>query len=126
MKRFLNVWVILMILVAVSSCSDDDNEGVQTPQDLVGTAWKCETMQLLDPELEYVTLKFTSSTTVEGWTKYKEEEFKREWMGTYTVSGKTITIVEGEGQQSLTGTINGVNMSLKVMDGIPPFTFTLQ
>lgn len=126
MKALLNVLVILMTLIVVSSCSDDDKEDVQTPQTFVGTTWKCETMKLLDPELEYVTLKFTSATGVEGWTKYKEEEFKREWMGTYSISGKVITIVEDEGQQTLTGTISGVTMNLTVMEGIPPFTFILQ
>lgn len=126
MKAFLNVMMILMTLFVVSSCSDDDKEDVQTPQNLVGTTWKCETMKLLDPDLEYVTLKFTSDTGVEGWTKYKEEEFKREWMGTYTVSGKTITIVEGVAQETLTGTISGVTMNLTVINGVPPFTFILQ
>ncbi|HET6556375.1 MAG TPA: hypothetical protein VFG54_03615 [Prolixibacteraceae bacterium] len=126
MKVFLNVLVILMTLFVVSSCSDDDKEDAQTPQNLVGTTWKCETMKLLDPDLEYVILKFTSATGVEGWTKYKEEEFKREWMGTYTVSGKAITIEEEEAGETFTGTISGVTMNLTVVEGIPPFTFVLQ
>lgn len=126
MKAFLNVLVIMMTLFVVSSCSDDDKEDVQTPQTFVGTTWKCETMKLLDPDLEYVTLKFTSATGVEGWTKYKEEEFKREWTGTYTVEGKTITIVEDVVQETFTGTINGVTMNLTIMEGIPPFPFILQ
>ena len=126
MKAFVNVLVILMTLFVVSSCSDDDKEDVQTPQSFVGTTWKCETMKLLDPDLEYVTLKFVSATGVEGWTKYKEEEFKREWTGIYTVSDKTITIVEDVAQETLTGIISGVTMKLTVMEGIPPFTFILQ
>lgn len=125
MKAFLNVLVIFMALFAVSSCSDD-KEDVQTPQNLVGTTWKCETMTLLDADLEYVTLKFTSATRVEGWTKYKEQEFKREWMGTYTISGKAIAIVEDQAQQTFTGNISGVTMNLTIVPGVPPFPFVLQ
>lgn len=118
---------LLMLLIVTGSCSKDENDtDFTTPSNLVGTTWKCSTDLDWDEDLEYLTLKFTSTTGVEGWSKYKNRDFQQDWIGTYTISGKTITIDEGELEETIIGTINGVEMNFPNADGDGYLTFTLQ
>jgi hypothetical protein len=126
MKLYLKLILVWMTMLVISSCSDDEKDDYKTPENLVGTTWKCETVTQLDEDMEYIKLKFTSATVVEEWTKYKGQDFLREWVGTYAISGNTIIIQGGEVGNTITGTINGVTMSLTVVSEVAPFAFTLQ
>lgn len=127
MKTLLYMLFLLMLLMATGSCSKDENDPVYTtPSNLVGTTWKCSTDLNWDEELDYLILKFTSTTGVEGWSKYKNTALQQDWIGTFTISDKTITIKEGELEETITGTINGVTMNLSNVLEEGYMTFTLQ
>lgn len=115
-----------MVLSVIGSCADNGNADYTTPTNLVGTNWKCSTVKALDENLEYIVLKYTSASGVECWTKHKNVEFKRGWIGTYTISSDRIVIKGGDPEKTIPGTINGVTMNLTLVDGTDPFTFILE
>lgn len=125
MKTLFRALLLLTVLVITSSCSEDPADNT-TPSNLTGTTWKCSTGLTWNADLEYLILKFTAVTTVEGWSKYKNMAFQRDWTGTYTISDKTITIDEGDRDEIISGTINGVSMNFPNADGTGTLTFTLQ
>jgi hypothetical protein len=115
MKRGNSICIYLlvlmgMLLIITSSCKKkDDNNNTETLS-LSGTTWKCS--EGLDEDIEYAALKFISISAVEGWTKLKTGSEIKDWDGTYTVNGKTITVlyVNASGNHSFTGIVDGNNM----------------
>lgn len=126
MKLFLQTIMILMVLSVIGSCSDNGNDNYTTPTNLVGTNWKCSMAKAFDENLEYIILKYTSANGVEYWTKHKNVEFKRGWIGTYTISSDVIVIKGGDPEKTIPGTVKGVTMNLTLVDGTAPFTFILE
>lgn len=127
MKTLFRSLLLLSLLIVTGSCSkDEDPADYTTSSNLTGTTWKCSEDLDWDMDLEYLTLKFTSTTGVEGWSKYKNAAFQRDWVGTYTISGKTITIDEGKMDETITGIINGVTMNFSNADMNGYLTFILQ
>lgn len=126
MKILLRAVLLLMIGVMVGSCSKDKNQVPDTPMSFQGTTWKCSAGLDWNENLEYLTLKFTSSTAVEGWSKYKDTALQRDWIGTYLITGDTIRMDEGVNGEKLTGTMSGINMIVTNEGETDYLTFTLQ
>lgn len=126
MKTLFRIVLLLMMAVSMSSCSQDNDQPIPEVSILYGTTWKCNTNLVWDENLEYLSLKFTSATTVEGWSKYKNRVLQQDWQGTYTLTGTDVTIEAGATKEIITGTISGVTMVISNMGEINDLTFTLQ
>jgi hypothetical protein len=111
MKKILFITVAITTILFVSCSKEED---YTNPENLFGTTWKCKTG--LGSETEYASLKFISTSSVEGWSKQISEDEIKDWTGTYIIFIKTITV--NYGTESFTGTIEGTNMNV-VIDGVP-------
>jgi hypothetical protein len=107
---FCQFAILGMLLLLIISCKKKDDNSNTEISNLSGTTWKCS--EGLDEDIEYAALKFISISAVEGWTKLKTGSEVKDWAGTYTVNGKTITVlyVNGSGNHSFTGIVDGNNM----------------
>jgi len=124
MKILFRTILLLVLVVTVGSCSKEKDEPEISL--LSGTLWRCTTDLNWDENLENISLKFTSETTVEGWSKYKNTDQQQDWKGTYTLTGMAVTIEAGATEETLTGTISGVNMVVSNKGETNYLTFTLQ
>lgn len=98
------------------SCSKEPAEIVidyTKPENLVGTTWK--TNEGLGMTVEYGAIKFISLSLVEGWTKVKTRTEIREWIATYDIVNKTITIINYD--EIYAGPIEGEVMNLEIYGG---------
>lgn len=108
------LFAIAFMTIMVVSCSKDNDEDTFNPEDLPGTTWKC--FDGLDTDTEYATLKFITTSVVEGWTKMKNESEGKDWTGSYTINGNDITV--SYSSHSFTGTFDGKNLTVSI-SGIP-------
>lgn len=107
--------------VITTSCNKDKIEDFTKLENLSGTTWK-STSGPLEDYTEYVLLIFTSTSTVEGWTKAPNKGEKKDWTGTFTLSNDRISITYGS--ELFTGIIEG-NTLTTTFDG-EEFIFTKQ
>ncbi|MEN9448208.1 MAG: hypothetical protein RJA25_1498 [Bacteroidota bacterium] len=70
MKQFA-IFTLLISMILISSCKKKDID-YTNPKNLVGTEWKAtEFSALTSEDYEYISLKFISTTTVQGRDKKK-------------------------------------------------------
>ncbi len=116
--RNLLVFAILIATISFTSCKKDKDTDYTNPADLSGTTWKYVDNEGV--EIEYALLKFTSATTVEGWTKESDEADQKDWTGTYSITNSTISITWNDG--SFTGIIDGETITATIEDLVLIFT----
>jgi hypothetical protein len=83
-------FVIAVVAMITFSCTTD----YTNPNNLKGTTWRCSSF----PEayavlLVYTELKFTSTTAVEQWTKFKFDTAATKTSGTETYSVRKSSII---------------------------------
>ena len=91
MKK-LTFLVMTIVALIATSCSKAKTDDFTYPKKLSGTTWKCELV--LSEDIEYYLMVFTSTTTVEAWTKYIGEEEDLVSICSYTISNNTISILD--------------------------------
>jgi hypothetical protein len=124
--RKLVPFIIALVAIITFSCTTD----YTNPNNLKGTTWRRTSFPEGNNEVEYVDLKFITTTAVEGWTKLKEESAVRkvDINVTYTVSKSTITFTQSytdEGQTKtdyFTGIIKGKTITISEGDATEVFT----
>ena len=110
MKKLIFLTMAIFAVIT-TSCSKDENDDFTKPENLSGTTWKCSELDW-DEDLEYAKLVFTSTTIVEGWTKYVDEVEHKDWTGSFTISNDEISIsFEGD---SFIGIIDGETMTVTI------------
>ena len=112
MKRLLFFALVTIASLSVS-CSKEPAEIIidyTKPENLVGTTWK--TNEGLASVVEYGAIKFISLSLVEGWTKVKSRTEIREWIATYDINNKTISITNYD--EIYAGPIEGELMNLEI------------
>ena len=110
-KIILLAFVFATILT--TSCSKDEIDDFTNPESISGTTWKYISVTDMDEDLEYALLIFTSTTMVEGWTKFMDEVEQKDWTGSFTISNDQISISYDE-DESFTGIIDGENMNITI------------
>ena len=121
-KNYFKLLFFFLIIVFIS-CSKDDEKDFTKPENLVGTEWKHIATYESDIDVDYELLKFLSTTIVDFYTKYSEDDAEtKEFRGTYVIQGSQITIDSGDG--IFTGTIKGVEMIFSIEN--ETFIFTKQ
>jgi hypothetical protein len=112
--------VLITLLVMSLSCSKETD--YTNPENLINTSWRCISgPSYWADAIDYLELRFTSTTTVEVWVKITDGELRKDSTESYIISGNAIDIDNG----SATGTIDGQKMHLKIEDD-GPFLFALQ
>jgi len=114
MKKIIFLPIIFIVLLA-TSCSKDKIVDYTKSENLSGTKWKSTTVADLDKNIEYVLLTFTSSSTVELWSKYIGEAEQKNWSGSFSISNDRISILYDDNE--ITGTIVGETMNLNFLFG---------
>jgi hypothetical protein len=110
--RRLILLVFVFVTVLATSCSKDEIDDFTKPENISGTIWKCTLAPNWDKDLEYALLSFTSSTTVEGWTKYVDKEEQKDWTGSFSISNDRISI--SYESETFTGIIVGENINTTI------------
>lgn len=120
--RKLIILAFVFATVLSTSCSKDEIDDFITPEDISGTTWKCTSGEAFGEDLEYALLVFTSTTAVEGWTKYIVDDVQKDWTGTFTISDDRISVLSENVR--FTGVIEGeiINISM----GEEVFVFSKQ
>jgi len=117
------IFVTLALVAIMSiSCTDD----FTNPKNLNGTTWRCSTFPVTEMSMivEYIEVKFTSTTTGKSYYKMKNEDATKLDTFTYTIVGDKITIIS-EGKTSPgVGTIDKKTMTF-IQDGVT-LVFTKQ
>ena len=114
---------ILVVVIALLSCSKDDEDYYTKPKHLVGTEWKHIPDYNSDIRVDYELLKFMSTTVVECYVKYENSVTPiKECTATYVIHQSEITLDSGDG--TATGTIRGKEMIFTVDD--PTIIYTKQ
>ncbi len=115
MKNTIKLAMGLLFSIAIiTSCSKDEIDDFTKLENISGTTWECTSGIDWDEDLEYALLIFTSTTTVEGWTKYIDEGEQKDWTGSFTISNDRISISYDD--DSFTGIIEGESMNLTIED----------
>ena len=109
------VLLIILPLLLATACSKDEIVDFTIPEHLAGTKWKSTTVADIDKSTEYVALSFTSSTTVEAWSKYIGESEQLMWTASFAISNDSITIQNEDTE--ITGIIDGKTMKLNFIFG---------
>jgi len=115
MKKFFFIFLVTIAFLAIS-CTEDYTD----PKVLSGTTWRCSSFpDDISVYLDYVELKFVSTSQVTILTRYKDGSFdENDEIATYTISGKTITIFDPNPDfGDYVGEIDNSKMNLLV-DGI--------
>jgi hypothetical protein len=115
MKKKL-LFVLAFFAVTMQSCLKDKVD-YTIPENLVGTTWKY--IYYRDAKIDYNALVFTSTTTVELRTKEFKVDERLDHSATYSIEGKTITIVYDGGTR--TGTISKTSIGLDTPRGTVKF-----
>jgi hypothetical protein len=116
MKKLPFIGIIMLSIILISCSKEKDIDYTKT-ENLIGTTWKC--FEGLETGTEYIALKFISNNAVEGWTKRAAENESKDWTGSFTISGKTITILYYD--EGFTGTFNWENINAQI--GGSPYVF---
>ena len=106
MKKRL-FFVLAFFAVTMLSCLKDSTD-YSIPENLVGTTWKYTYYR--DVKVDYISLKFTSTTIVELRTKEFKADDRLDHTGNYTIEGNVITIVYDA--ETLTGVIKRTTIDL--------------
>lgn len=104
----------------LNSCSKEDD--FTKPENLKGTLWKCTQFHPFMEDMEYLAMKFISTTKVELSEKEIGEPVEQDGVAVYTISGNTITLISGN--EKTTGVIEGETMTFSI-EGIA-FDFNKQ
>ncbi|MGA2823497.1 MAG: hypothetical protein ABSE72_08235 [Bacteroidales bacterium] len=117
MKKLL---LILFVLTTVlfSACKKTENSNPKLavdytkPENLSGTTWKYFYTGT-SPSLEWASLVFKSTSAVEGWSKYKNQNETKDWTGSFAIINTTITFnyVMDSVPETFSGTISGESMT---------------
>jgi hypothetical protein len=111
-KSFLRITMIVLIsLFLAISCKKDEAVDYTIPTNLAGTAWKCIPVTSGHNDIEYATLKFTSTTKFQNWIKVIGLNETIDSEGSYTIDKNTITFDMGT-DGIVQGTINGTAISI--------------
>jgi hypothetical protein len=113
--RNLIILAFVFATVLTTSCSKDEMDDFTNPENISGTTWKCTSGTYWDEDLEYALLIFTSTTAVEGWTKYVDEGEQKDWTGAFSISNDRISITYED--ESFTGIIDGKTMNTTIDGG---------
>ena len=111
-KSFLRVTIIVLIsLFLAISCKKDETVDYTIPANMAGTSWKCILVTSDHNDVEYATLKFSSTTKFENWIKVIGLVETIDCAGSYTIDKDTITFDLGI-DGLIRGSINGTIISL--------------
>jgi hypothetical protein len=111
MKKLIFL-VMTIVALITTSCSKAKTDDFTKPENLSGTTWKCALV--LSEDIEYYLMIFTSTTTVEAWTKYIGEAEDLVSTCSYTISNDRISISHEDIIQ--TGIIDGETITTTVDD----------
>ncbi len=115
--RKLILLAVVFATILTTSCSKDDNVDFTNPENISGTTWKCTSGTDWDEDHEYILMIFTSTTTVEGWSKEPNEEEELDWSGSFTISDDQISLSSNAVDIIITGIIDDENMTLTMAGG---------
>lgn len=118
---------LALVAILTISCTEDFTD----PKVLSGTIWRCTSISsdtsnfFVRNKIDYYEIKFTSTSTLENWFKYNDENpVKSSLNYTYLISGKIITINFTGGTN--TGIIENKTMKLKDNSGKVEFIYVKQ
>lgn len=122
LQSLVTVALCVIMAMALTSCSDDDDEPASNS--IVGT-WRLS-LKESDGRFWYCQFNFKSDGTFEAkdWNSESKEPSSYEWKGTYALSNSFITIkFDGEGEETYSYSIEGNKLIIYDYDEYGPNEF---